>query len=352
MQADRNRLRVGIAGSGNIGTDLMLKIERSEALELAGVAGIDPASDGLARAADRGHYTTAGGLATMLEAVDGIELVFDATSARAHGEHARLLSERGIRSVDLTPAGTAQLQSSSTALSPEQLELPRRALLPVTLVRTFPVEGADLVEVQTHERVAVTKAVIEERERPILSQSDQPNGQLRHFYCHRVSIDSVETRVRHQSPSKDLPIRFLKWHGSRSTARKWNRIRRPAALAGPQPVFDRAGVAVAEEVAAFDLQSAQPVLGMQQARPQGGVLLQLFGGVTQDLLDLGADVAPAAVLAELGGVDDDRQPLDQASVVLAAGGDLIEEFVDLVVGPVAFAAVAHPPHYRPCRRHA
>jgi acetaldehyde dehydrogenase len=103
VEAER-RLRVGIAGSGNIGTDLMLKIERSEALELAGVAGIDPESDGLARAADRGHWTTAAGLGAMLAEVEEIDLVFDATSARAHGEHARLLAERGIKSVDLTPA--------------------------------------------------------------------------------------------------------------------------------------------------------------------------------------------------------------------------------------------------------
>lgn len=104
MAAEQKPLRVGIAGSGNIGTDLMLKIERSEALELAGVAGIDPESDGLARAAERGHWTTASGLAEMLDSVTELDLVFDATSARAHAEHARLLAERGIKSVDLTPA--------------------------------------------------------------------------------------------------------------------------------------------------------------------------------------------------------------------------------------------------------
>ena len=67
----------------------MLKIERTPALELAGVAGIDPESDGLARAADRGHFTTAEGLAAMLAPVEGIDLVFDATSARAHARSTR-----------------------------------------------------------------------------------------------------------------------------------------------------------------------------------------------------------------------------------------------------------------------
>jgi acetaldehyde dehydrogenase (acetylating) len=101
---ERRPLRVGIAGSGNIGTDLMLKIDRNPLLELAGVAGIDPESDGLATASARGHWTTSAGLADMLEHVDRLDLVFDATSAKAHGEHARMLAERGIRSVDLTPA--------------------------------------------------------------------------------------------------------------------------------------------------------------------------------------------------------------------------------------------------------
>jgi acetaldehyde dehydrogenase len=101
---ERRPLRVGIAGSGNIGTDLMLKIERNPLLELLGVAGIDPASDGLAAASAGGHWTTSSGLADMLEHLEELELVFDATSAKAHLEHARMLAERGIRSVDLTPA--------------------------------------------------------------------------------------------------------------------------------------------------------------------------------------------------------------------------------------------------------
>ena len=70
MEAETERLRVGIVGSGNIGSDLMLKIERSPTLELAGIAGIDPESDGLARAAERGHWMTADGLPRMLDEVE------------------------------------------------------------------------------------------------------------------------------------------------------------------------------------------------------------------------------------------------------------------------------------------
>jgi acetaldehyde dehydrogenase len=98
------KLRVAIIGSGNIGTDLMMKIARSPSLELVGVAGIDPESDGLRRARERGITVSHDGLAGLLELVEEIDLAFDATSAGAHPAHARLLAARGIRSVDLTPA--------------------------------------------------------------------------------------------------------------------------------------------------------------------------------------------------------------------------------------------------------
>lgn len=104
MNDSRHKLRVAIVGTGNIGTDLMIKIDRNPQLELVGVAGIDPDSEGLRRAIETGHTATHEGLARLLELVDEIDLVFDATSAHAHPEHARRLAERRIRSVDLTPA--------------------------------------------------------------------------------------------------------------------------------------------------------------------------------------------------------------------------------------------------------
>jgi len=97
-------VRVAIVGTGNIGTDLLLKVERSRNLEVAGVAGIDPDSAGLRLARDHGHVATDRGLAALLDQVSDIDLAFDATSAAAHPAHAELLAARGIRSVDLTPA--------------------------------------------------------------------------------------------------------------------------------------------------------------------------------------------------------------------------------------------------------
>lgn len=100
----RERLKVAIIGSGNIGSDLLAKLLRSDTLEVVGMAGIERDSPGLARAASAGVLATYEGLSGLLERVDRIDLAFDATSARAHREHARLLAGRGIRCVDMTPA--------------------------------------------------------------------------------------------------------------------------------------------------------------------------------------------------------------------------------------------------------
>lgn len=112
--------KVAIIGSGNIGTDLMIKIRRlSGELELAAMVGIDPASDGLARAARMGTATTARGAAGLieLEGFDKIDIVFDATSARSHVENAALLSPFGKRMIDLTPAAIGPYVVPSVNLS-------------------------------------------------------------------------------------------------------------------------------------------------------------------------------------------------------------------------------------------
>ncbi|MCP2288961.1 acetaldehyde dehydrogenase (acetylating) [Nocardia amikacinitolerans] len=101
------RTKVAVIGSGNIGTDLMIKVLRlSDTLEMAAMVGIDPASDGLARAARLGVPTTADGVRGLI-AMPGfaeIDIVFDATSARAHLANAEALAPHGKRLIDLTPA--------------------------------------------------------------------------------------------------------------------------------------------------------------------------------------------------------------------------------------------------------
>ncbi|WP_070154178.1 acetaldehyde dehydrogenase (acetylating) [Sphingobium phenoxybenzoativorans] len=101
------KTKVAIIGSGNIGTDLMIKIMRlSDVLEMGAFVGIDPESDGLKRAARMGVPITAGGLdglMAMPEFAD-IGIVFDATSAGAHARHSEALIAHGKRVIDLTPA--------------------------------------------------------------------------------------------------------------------------------------------------------------------------------------------------------------------------------------------------------
>jgi acetaldehyde dehydrogenase len=106
----RNKMaktKVAIIGSGNIGTDLMIKIMRlSDILEMGAFVGIDPESDGLKRAARMGVPITAegiDGLIAMPEFAD-IEIVFDATSAGAHKRNSQLVLAAGKRMIDLTPA--------------------------------------------------------------------------------------------------------------------------------------------------------------------------------------------------------------------------------------------------------
>ncbi|MEG2267102.1 acetaldehyde dehydrogenase (acetylating) [Acinetobacter sp.] len=100
------KIKCALIGPGNIGTDLLYKLQRSEFLEPVWMVGIDPTSEGLARAASMGIKTTAEGVDGLLPHVlaDEIQIAFDATSAYAHAENSRKLNELGVQMIDLTPA--------------------------------------------------------------------------------------------------------------------------------------------------------------------------------------------------------------------------------------------------------
>src|SRR4051812_13958046 len=100
------KIRAAIIGSGNIGTDLVYKARRSAWIEPLWVVGIDPASDGLRRAAELGLKTTPAGVDGLVPHVleDRIRIAFDATSAHSHAENARKLEALGVVMIDLTPA--------------------------------------------------------------------------------------------------------------------------------------------------------------------------------------------------------------------------------------------------------
>jgi acetaldehyde dehydrogenase len=98
------KVKVAILGSGNIGTDLMYKVLKNPGcLQLSMMAGIDPNSEGLARAKSYGVEINTEGVMGILSNPD-IKIVFDATSAKAHYRHAELLKEVGKKVIDLTPA--------------------------------------------------------------------------------------------------------------------------------------------------------------------------------------------------------------------------------------------------------
>ena len=105
------KLKCAIIGSGNIGTDLIYKIQRSKILEAAWMVGIDAGSEGLKRAREMGLKTTAEGVDGLLPHVqqDQVQIAFDATSAYVHPENSRKLNELGVMVIDLTPAAIGPL---------------------------------------------------------------------------------------------------------------------------------------------------------------------------------------------------------------------------------------------------
>jgi acetaldehyde dehydrogenase len=98
------QVNCAIIGSGNIGTDLMMKIDNHPRLQLSMLIGIDPDSEGLALAKQMGYETTSEGIEGFVKKHEIAQIVFDATSAKAHLYHAPILKELGKIAIDLTPA--------------------------------------------------------------------------------------------------------------------------------------------------------------------------------------------------------------------------------------------------------
>jgi acetaldehyde dehydrogenase len=98
------KIKAAIIGSGNIGTDLMYKLQQSDCLELTAMIGIDADSDGLRRANSAGYRVFTNGIDDLAERPDLADIVFDATSAKAHMRHSEILNDMGKTVIDLTPA--------------------------------------------------------------------------------------------------------------------------------------------------------------------------------------------------------------------------------------------------------
>ena len=106
-----SKIRCAMIGSGNIGTDLMYKLKRSGVLEPVWMVGIDPKSEGLARARKEGLKTTHEGVDGLLPHIedDDVRIAFDATSAYVHADNYARLKSKGVKVIDLTPAAIGPL---------------------------------------------------------------------------------------------------------------------------------------------------------------------------------------------------------------------------------------------------
>ncbi|WP_028304161.1 acetaldehyde dehydrogenase (acetylating) [Oceanospirillum maris] len=184
------KLKAIIIGPGNIGTDLLMKIQRSEWVEPVWMVGIDPSSEGLKRAEAMGIKTCATGVDGVLEHIikDDIRIAFDATSAYVHAENSRKLNELGVIMIDLTPAAIGPFcvppvnlveQTKNLAMNVNMVTCGGQATIPMVaaISRVQPVEYGEIVATVSSRSVGPgTRVNIDEFTRTTASGVEQVGG--------------------------------------------------------------------------------------------------------------------------------------------------------------------------------